>query len=109
MTRYSAGMFRNYTRDVAPFRRLLGYVNRHRGAFALGLICSFAATGVGLAAPLVLQFAVDDLTAGVTRAKLLLYASIILGLAVVGGVFRFWTRRILIGASREIEYEMRND
>jgi ATP-binding cassette subfamily B multidrug efflux pump len=94
---------------VAPFRRLLGYVIRHRRAFALGLICSFAATGIGLVAPLVLQRAVDDLTQGVTRAKLLLYASTLLGIALVGGLFRFWTRRILIGASREIEYEMRND
>ncbi len=94
---------------MAPFRRLLGYVDRHRRAFALGLICSFAATGIGLVAPLVLQRAIDDLTEGVTRAKLLLYANIILGLALVGGVFRFWTRRILIGASREIEYQMRND
>ncbi len=24
-------------------------------------------------------------------------------------MFRFWTRRILIGASRHIEYDMRND
>jgi len=94
---------------VAPFRRLLGYVIRHRRAFALGLICSFAATGIGLVAPLVLQRAVDDLTQGVTRSKLLLYASTLLGIALVGGFFRFWTRRILIGASREIEYEMRND
>jgi ATP-binding cassette, subfamily B, multidrug efflux pump len=94
---------------VAPFRRLLGYVIRHRRTFALGLICSFVATGIGLVAPLVLQRAVDDLTQGVTRAKLLLYASTLLGIALVGGLFRFWTRRILIGASREIEYEMRND
>ena len=94
---------------VSPLRRLERYVIRHRRAFALGLICSFAATGIGLVAPLVLQRAIDDLTEGVTRAKLLLYASMLLGIALLGGVFRFWTRRILIGASREIEYEMRND
>jgi ATP-binding cassette subfamily B protein len=94
---------------VTPFRRLLGYVDRYRRAFVLGLICSFATTAVVLASPLVLQYAIDDLTRSVTVAKLLAYGSALLAIGVVGGVFRFWTRRILIGASRDIEYDMRND
>jgi ATP-binding cassette subfamily B protein len=94
---------------VSPFRRLVVYVLRYRRAFTLGLLCSFATTGVTLLAPLVLRSAVDDLTAGVTRTKLLMYGSALLAVGVVGGVFRFWTRSILIGASRHIEYDMRND
>ena len=47
--------------------------------------------------------------AGVTRAKLAWYGALLLGIGVVGGVFRFLMRRILIGASRHIEYDMRND
>jgi ATP-binding cassette subfamily B multidrug efflux pump len=94
---------------VSPFRRLLGYILRCRRAFALGLICSFITTGITLLAPLVLRWAIDDLTSDVTRAKLALYASALLGVGLAGGVFRFWTRRILIGASRELEYDMRND
>jgi ATP-binding cassette subfamily B protein len=58
---------------------------------------------------MVLRYAIDDLTLGVTRSKLLWYAGLTLGIAVVGGVFRFLMRRILIGASRGIEYDMRND
>jgi ATP-binding cassette subfamily B protein len=38
-----------------------------------------------------------------------MYGSALLAVGVVGGVFRFWTRSILIGASRHIEYDMRND
>ena len=94
---------------MSPFRRLLGYLARYERAFGLGLLCSFATTGITLASPLVLQHAIDDLTAEVTRAKLLLYGSALLGIGLAGGVFRFWTRRILIGASRDIEYDMRND
>jgi ATP-binding cassette subfamily B protein len=94
---------------VTPFRRLLGYVDRYRRDFVLGLICSIATTLIVLASPLVLQYAIDDLTRSVTVAKLLAYGSALLGIGVVGGVFRFWTRRILIGASRDIEYDMRND
>jgi ATP-binding cassette subfamily B multidrug efflux pump len=85
------------------------YVVRYRRAFVLGLICSFLTTGITLVAPMVLQRAIDDLTGGVTRAKLLVYGSALLGIGLAGGLFRFWTRSILIGASRHIEYDMRND
>ena len=98
-----------YTRSVSPFRRLLSYVARYRRAFARGLICSITTTAITLASPLVLRVAIDDLTAGVTRSKLLLYAGELLAIGLAGGVFRFWTRRILIGASRDIEYDMRNE
>src|SRR3954469_13804248 len=94
---------------VSPFRRLLGYVLRYKRAFVLGLICSFATTAITLVAPLVLRSAVDDLTAGVTRSKLLAYGGALLGIGMIGGLFRYWTRSILIGASRDIEYDMRND
>jgi ATP-binding cassette subfamily B protein len=94
---------------MSPFRRLLAYILRYRRAFLLGLICSIVTTVVTLVAPLVLQHAIDDLTEAVTQAKLLFYGSLLLGIGVVGGVFRFWTRRILIGASRHLEYDLRND
>jgi ATP-binding cassette, subfamily B, multidrug efflux pump len=94
---------------VSPFRRLLGYVRPYRRDFLLGLACVVGTTGIALTAPWVLKHAIDGLTAGVTRAKLALYGSALLGFGVVGGVFRFLMRRILIGASRHIEYDMRND
>jgi ATP-binding cassette subfamily B protein len=94
---------------VSPYRRLLAYVDRYRRAFVLGLICSVITTTIALTAPLVLRRAIDDLTAEVTRTKLLIYGSALLAIGLVGGVFRFWMRRILIGASRDIEYDMRND
>ncbi len=94
---------------MTPFRRLLRYVARYRRAFLLGLACSVITTSISLASPLVLQRAIDDLTAEVTRAKLLLYAGQLLGIGLVGGLFRYWTRSILIGTSRNIEYDMRND
>ncbi len=94
---------------MSPFRRLVGYVARYRRAFTLGLICSVTTTLITIASPLVLRVAIDDLTAGITRGKLLLHAGELLAIGLAGGVFRFWTRRILIGASRDIEYDMRNE
>src|SRR5947208_12196855 len=94
---------------MSAFRRLLGYVDRCRRDFLLGLGCVVVTTGIALAAPKILQYAVDDLTRGVTRAKLLEYGSLLLAIGLVGGVFRFFMRRLLTGASRHIEYDMRND
>ena len=51
----------------------------------------------------------DDLAAVVTRGKLLLYAALVVAVVVVEGVFRYQMRMILIGVSREIEFELRGD
>jgi ATP-binding cassette subfamily B protein len=90
-------------------RRLLPYVWRYRRPFAIGLACSLASTAVALVAPWILKHAIDDLRAGVTRTTLAFYAAAMLGVAVGGGFLRFWMRRVLIGASRHIEYDLRND
>ena len=94
---------------MSAFRRLFVYVARYRRAFTAGLACTVITQGVTLASPKVLQFAIDDLTRGVTRAKLFAYGAALLAIGLIGGVFRFLMRRILIGASRDIEYDMRND
>jgi ATP-binding cassette subfamily B protein len=94
---------------MAPaFVRLLPFLLRHRRAFLLGLACVIVTTAIQLLSPWVLKNAIDDLNRGVTRPKLALYAALLLGIAIVGGLFRFLMRRILIGASRDIEYDIRN-
>src|SRR5687768_8472280 len=91
-----------------PLRRLLPYVLRYRRQFVVGLLCVFVTTAIQLLPPWILKFAVDDLSAGVTRGKLARYAALIVVVTGVGAMFRFLMRRILIGASREIEYDIRN-
>lgn len=90
-------------------RRLLPYLRVHRRRLALGLLCLLLTTLLSVAAPWVLRLAVDDLALKVTREKLGLYAGLLVGLSLVEGVFRYLMRMILIGMSREIEYELRND
>lgn len=89
--------------------RLLPYVREARRAFTIGLACVFVASAVSLASPWVLKYAIDDLTAGVGRHRLAGYALLILGLAIVDGGFRYLMRKQLIGASRTLEYALRND
>ena len=94
---------------MSSWRRLLVYLARSRRAFLIGFACVVVTTSVALVVPWVLKYAVDDLSAGVTLDKVRFYAAALLGLAALGGVFRFFMRRIIIGASREIEYALRND
>lgn len=94
---------------ASSWRRLLGYVGRYRRAYLIGLACGVVATAIQLAGPWVLKYAIDDLLAGVTTGKVRFYALALLALAIVGGVFRFLVRRVVIGASRWIEYDLRND
>jgi ATP-binding cassette subfamily B protein len=94
---------------VAPsFRRLLPFLLVYRRQFITGLLCVIVTTTIQLLSPWVLKFAVDDLNAGVTRSKLAFYAATLLGIACLGGVFRYLMRQILIGASRDIEFDVRN-
>jgi len=90
-------------------RRLLPYLARYRRQFAAGLGSVFVTTTVALISPQVLKYAIDDLSRGVTHGKLRVYAALLLGIAVVGGTFRFLMRRIVVGLSRHIEYDLRND
>jgi len=90
------------------FKRLLPFLLRYKQRFLLGLTCVVVTTAIQLLSPWVLKHAIDDLNTGVTRTKLAIYAALLLVIAVVGGAFRFLMRRILIGASRDIEYDVRN-
>ena len=82
---------------------------RYRRSFLRGFLCVVATASISLAAPWVLKYAIDDLYRGVTAEKIRMYAAGLLLLAAAGGVFRFLMRRIIIGASRDIEYDLRND
>ncbi len=90
------------------FRRLLPFLLVYRRQFVIGLFCVVVTTVIQLLSPWILKYAIDDLNTGVTRAKLAFYAGTLLGVACVGAVFRYLMRQILIGASRDIEYDIRN-
>jgi ATP-binding cassette subfamily B protein len=63
---------------------------------------------ISLAQPQVVRYAIDDLYKGVTAAKLGRYAVMIFLIAVVAGLFKFGMRRLMIGISRKIEFDLRN-
>jgi ATP-binding cassette, subfamily B, multidrug efflux pump len=87
----------------------LPYLRRYRAGLLWGLGCVLLTNWISLTQPQVLRLAVDDLYRGVTAAKLGRYALILFGIALAGGFFKYWMRHFVIGVSREVEFDLRND
>src|SRR6202167_4538864 len=95
-------MFQNL-RPLAP------YLRKYRSTYVIGAVCVFFNNGIWILFPLVIRRAIDDLNQGVTRHKLLTYSLLLLAISGVKAIFQFLTRWIMIGVSREIEFDLRND
>jgi ATP-binding cassette subfamily B protein len=93
---------------LPQLRRLLPELRPHRRRLALGLLALLATTAFSVANPWVLRLAIDDLQVAVTREKLWRYAGVVLALVAVEGLFRYQMRMVLIGISRDVEFELRN-
>jgi len=95
-------------------RPLFPYLKKYRGTFAIGLVCVLFNNSVWILFPQVIQWAVDDLKQAaehhtLPQHPLSTYALLLLAVAGVKGIFQFLTRWIMIGISREIEFDLRND
>src|SRR5260370_8353597 len=89
---------------------LLPYLKKYRRAYVWGTFCVFLHNGIWILFPLVIRRAVNDLQSGpVTAHKLGVNALLLLAVAVTKWIFQFLTRWIVIGVSREIEFDLRND
>ena len=94
---------------MTPLRRLLHYFALYRTSLLLGGLCIVLSSAFSLAKPLIVGTAVDRLTGSFTRPDLVRFALLYIGAAAIQGVFLYLQRRIVIGASREMEFAMRND
>src|SRR6266852_1880670 len=90
-------------------RPLVPYLKRYRSGLFWGGLCVLFNNGVWILFPQVIGRAVDALSHGVTRQKLLTYSLLILMIALIKGIFQFLTRWVVIGISRDIEFDLRND
>jgi len=90
-------------------RPLVPYLKRYRSGLFWGGLCVLFNNGVWILFPQVIGRAVDALSHGVTRQKLFTYSLLILTIALIKGIFQFLTRWVVIGISRDIEFDLRND
>ncbi len=85
------------------------YFLRFKAAYILGFLSLLLTSIFTLLIPWVLKKAIDGIKAGTDPSILLRYAGLMVLFALIQGFFRFWMRDILIGASRKVEYLLRND
>ena len=95
--------------SLRALSRLSKYLRRHRRALVVGSFCILAVQLIGLAIPWLMKLAVDAIPKAARVQELFKYGALIVAASAVQGVFRFAMRRLMIGASREMEYELRND
>ncbi len=93
-------------RDLAP---LFSYMRRYRWGYLWGTLSCVCTNAIWVLFPQVIQRAIDDMDHGASRQRILVFAGLLVAIALIKGVFLYAQRWILIGISREIEYDLRND
>lgn len=91
------------------FRSLVPYLWRYRRGLALGLGSLAVKDLLAAALPLLIRAGIDSITSRFHFPTLVKFCGLLVGLAALKGVFQYWMRVILIGISRDIEYDLRND
>ncbi|HEY4217305.1 MAG TPA: ABC transporter ATP-binding protein [Gemmatimonadaceae bacterium] len=94
---------------MSSLRRLLPYYRPYRRDVAYGLLLVIASSAFSSVAPWFLRHALDDIRAGAPLRIVWELAAAMIGVALVGGIGRFWMRSLLNSVSRYIEYDLRRD
>jgi ATP-binding cassette subfamily B protein len=91
-------------------RPLYPYLRKYWRGFAWGSLCVLLLNGTWVQFPKVLGRSIDYLDKGNRGlGKLAFYAFLMIAIAASKGIFQFLTRWIVIGISRDIEFDLRND
>jgi ATP-binding cassette, subfamily B, multidrug efflux pump len=91
------------------FQKLWPYLWKYRGGLALGLGALILKDLFAAVQPLIIGSAIDFLLNQFSMSKLLWFAGALIALSALKGLFQYWMRVIIIGISRDIEYDLRND
>jgi ATP-binding cassette subfamily B multidrug efflux pump len=90
-------------------RPLFPYLKRYWRSLAWGGVAVVAYNVVRVFVPLIVGHAIDDMKHGVTEALIIHHGLRLMLVAALSAIFLYITRQVIIGASREIEYDLRND
>ena len=97
---------RHMLRDLRP---LFSYMRRYKWGYVGGSLCVVGTNGIYVLFPKVIEKVIDGLTTGISHQKLLLFVVALVSIGLAKGVFLYAQRWILIGISRDIELDLRND
>jgi ATP-binding cassette, subfamily B, multidrug efflux pump len=90
-------------------RPLNPYLRRYWKNLAWGGVAVLFYNVIAVLLPQVVGHAVDDMRHGVTEQKIVYHSLRVLTIATLSAIFLYITRQVIIGASREIEFDLRND
>ena len=90
-------------------RRLWGYIYQYRYRYARGIACLVVTATLAMWIPLLLKQAVDGIQDGRPAGEVSGTLLLVIGVAVVQGVVRSFSRFLIFNAGRDIEYRLRNE
>jgi ATP-binding cassette, subfamily B, multidrug efflux pump len=90
-------------------RKFVRYFRPYRASLIIGILCILAGVLFNLSIPLIVGKAIDENWKTLSWSSLTISALKVLGASVVSGTFLYLQRRILIGISRNVEYDLRKD
>jgi ATP-binding cassette subfamily B protein len=85
------------------------YLWKYRRGMALGMGSLLMTDLTKAVLPLAIRAGIDSLMKGFRLSLVFEFAALVVLLSVVKGIFQYWMRVILIGLSRDIEFDLRND
>ena len=91
------------------FRSAGAYLWRYRRGLALGIGALIVKDIFGAVLPLLIKNGVDSLTHGFRLRIVFEFAGALVAVSIFKGIFQYWMRVIIIGISRDIEYDLRNE
>src|SRR5438876_141964 len=94
---------------MGDLRKFARYFRPYKASLIVGILCIVAGVVFNLTIPLIVGRAIDANWKTVTWSNVTLAALKVLGASIISGVFLYLQRRILIGISRHVEYDLRQD
>jgi ATP-binding cassette subfamily B multidrug efflux pump len=85
------------------------HLRRYRMGLSLGIGALLMKDALAATLPVVIKDGIDSLTRGFQIRIVIQFAALLIGLSLIKGLFQYWMRVIIIGISRDIEYDLRND
>jgi len=92
---------------MEELKKFSKYFKPYKWNVIFGVLCILFGMIFNLLVPYLVGRAIDELSREVTQESIIFYPLVILGVSLAGGIFLFFQRRLLINASRHIEYDMR--
>ncbi len=93
---------------MRELRALLPFMRSYRGTFAAGMAMVVVSNFFNVLGPRYLERGIDALRSAAPLADVGRFALLLVGVALIGGVARYFMRDILNSVSRRIEYDLRN-